>query len=290
MLIASCHARGQEVRLVVGHSRWLQNLLLDDHAEFFDLVTTLDQAICDDLDISRIRSEMDRLGPSDFAAKLVRLHKIFILDKDPRSYLDSTQLTELVELSKAAGTVYDYYCLHAVDRRLSIVQRYIDEIRLINPDYIGFSLNRFPKPVMRAVIAAARREFGLPVIFGGWITPFMTDKHKATLLSGNPRGCLVAGLADETLPELLGALDRGGDPITVPGVFQTRGDTLVGAPVKTQPDVDSLPFPDFSQYDLDAFAVPALVLPIQTARGWRTPPPCGAWTSRITGAGWLAMV
>jgi radical SAM superfamily enzyme YgiQ (UPF0313 family) len=199
------------------------------------------------------------------------LHNTYFTDKSPRAYIDTRQLDELIQLSKSAGVLYDHYSLAQPDRPLAIVDRYVAEVRAIAPDYVGFSLNRMPKPVMRRVITAVRAELDLPIIFGGWITPFLTDLQKHKLLSVSPRDCLIARLADNSLPDLLEVLEHGGDPVSVSGVFQLREGALAGWPAETQPELGALPFPDFSQYDLNAFAGPTLVLPMQTARGrsWR---------------------
>jgi radical SAM superfamily enzyme YgiQ (UPF0313 family) len=271
MLVAAIGARGQEVRLVLGQSRWLRDLLLNDQQEFIELVTGLDDKTSDALELIALRNRIDELGVDGFATWMSDFYDKYFTNRTPRAYLDSLHLSELVELSRAAMRTYSYYCRYHPDRSLSIVDRYFDEIRAIDPDYVGFSLVRARNPIRRRVLEKIRQELDVPIIFGGWITPFLTSAEKHDLLSASPRDCLVAGLADNSLPDLLEVLDRGGDPLEAPGVFQLREGRIEGRPADSHPSLDELPFPDFSQYDMNAFALPTLVLPMQTARGcsWR---------------------
>lgn len=271
MLLATCGARGQDVKLVRGQSRWLRDLLLEDQQEFIELVTGLDDRARDSLELAALWNRIDELGTDGFATWMSDLYDKFFTNRTPRVYLDSMQLSELVELSKAAMRVYSHACVHNPERSFSIVDRYLGEIRAADPDYVGFSLDRMPNPIVRRVIEKTRQELDVPILFGGWITPFLSEKQKRRLLSASPRDCLVAGLADNSLPDLIEVLDRGGDPLEVPSVFQLREGRLESHPADHQPKMDELPFPDFSQYDFEAFAGPTLVLPMMTARGcsWR---------------------
>jgi len=271
MLLATCGARGQDVRLVRGQSRWLSDLLTDNQREFIELVTGLDDRARDSLQVAALRDRIDELGTDGFATWMSDLYDKFFTNRTPRVYLDSMQLSELVELSKAAMRVYSHACVHNPERSFSIVDRYLGEIQAINPDYVGFSLDRMPNPILRRVIEKTRQELDVPIIFGGWITPFLSEKERLGLLSASPRDCLVVGLADNSLPDLIEVLDRSGDPLEVPSVFQLREGRVEGRPADHQPMMEELPFPDYSQYDLNAFAGPTLVLPMMTARGcsWR---------------------
>jgi radical SAM superfamily enzyme YgiQ (UPF0313 family) len=271
MLVGAIQARGQDVRLVLGQSRWLRDLLLTDQQEFIELVTGLDDKTRDFLKLTALRERIGDLGADGFATSMSELYHRFFTNRTPRAYLDSLQLSRMVELSRAAMRTYAYYCRSHPERSLSIVDRYVGEIRAIDPDYVGFSLVRPRNPILSRVFEKTRQELDVPVIFGGWITPYLTDAERRDLLSASPRDCLVAGLADNSLPDLIEVLDRGGDPLEVPGVFQLRDDRIEGRPAASQPSLDEVPFPDFSQYDLNAFALPTLVLPMQTARGcsWR---------------------
>ena len=271
MLLATCGARGQEVRLVRGQSRWLRDLLLDDQQELIELVTDLNDQTRDSLELTALRNRIDELGANGFATWMSDLYSKFFTNRTPRVYLDTMQLSELVELSRAAMRVYMHACFSSPGRSLSMVDRYIDEIRAITPDYVGVSLDRMPNPIVRRVIERIRQELGVPIIFGGWITPFLTEEEKYSLLSASPRDYLVVGLADNSLPDLIEVLDRNGDPLEVASVFQLSDGRIEGRPADHQPSMNELPFPDFSQYDMNAFAGPTLVLPMLTSRGcsWR---------------------
>jgi len=271
MLLATCGARGQDVKLVRGQSRWLRDLLLEDQQEFIELVIDLDDRARDSLELAALRDRIDELGTDGFATRMSDLYDKFFTNRTPRVYLDSMQLSELVEFSKAAMRLYKHACYHDPERSFSIVERYLGEIRAIEPDYVGFSLDRMPNSVVRRVIEKTREELDIPIIFGGWITPFLSEKQQRKLLSASPRDCLVVGLADNSLPDLIDVLDRGGDPLEVASVFQLREGRIEGRPAGHQPKMDELPFPDYSQYDMNAFAGPTLVLPMMTARGcsWR---------------------
>lgn len=101
-----------------------------------------------------------------------------------------------------------------------------------------------------AALAASRRlkdAFpSLPVVIGG---PFATAETEVVLRrSGADWAALGDG--EETLPELVAALEAGADPRAVPGLAWTQDGEVRRSEARAAfTDLDSLPYPDFDLFD-----------------------------------------
>jgi radical SAM superfamily enzyme YgiQ (UPF0313 family) len=109
------------------------------------------------------------------------------------------------------------------------------------PDLIGISclsINRGTAlQAARAFKAAAPH---IPIVFGG---PFPT-LEPALMLRQSPAELVCVGDGDETLLELVQAMEAGRDLAEVPGLMIKRGDELLSTPKRPRFNaLDTLPFP-----------------------------------------------
>ncbi len=118
-----------------------------------------------------------------------------------------------------------------------------------NPDVVGFS---FTSPQVQFVVpylAAVNSAFNVPKIAGG-IHPTLAPEE---VLSMGFDGVAI-GEADTSLPDLLSHIKGNQDKTTVPGFWWIGEDGVI----KKNPipnlvqDLDTLPFPDYSVFDLKA--------------------------------------
>jgi len=151
----------------------------------------------------------------------------------------------------------------------SFRSRLYESICGTRPDVVGFSLwDFYDHPeiagVICDVIARLREDLGVPIIIGG---PGMsTVRSRRDAFELFKPDYIIHHEGDDALPRLLGALDEGASPSGLPNLSYKDNRFIDGAakPVK---DLDSLSYPDFSDYDLDSFFLPVRVLPALTSRG-----------------------
>jgi radical SAM superfamily enzyme YgiQ (UPF0313 family) len=168
--------------------------------------------------------------------------------------------------------VYGSSIIQNGGRDLSIVKRLYEEIEKSRPDIVGFSIKAqlgvLSDPLFRVTARLVKERLDVPVVVGGQFTsgqPIET-LHTSLTLSMKDIDYLVRGNADLSLPSLIDSIDRGEVPRNVPNVSYREDGKIVDNPVELIKDLDSLPIPDFSQFDLDAYA-PVRILPMLTARG-----------------------
>jgi hypothetical protein len=78
---------------------------------------------------------------------------------------------------------------------------------------------------------------------------------------------LVIGPAEKTIVELLTALDTGVSLEKIPNIAFMKDGLPVFHDCHPGENMNHLPFPDFSQFDLEEYLTPEMILPVQTSRG-----------------------
>lgn len=169
-----------------------------------------------------------------------------------------------------AVKVVDYALAGMTPRRLS---RLLDEF---SPDMVGISGLTVEADLMVQVARLSREgDRRRVVVVGG---PHATSDPGHLLAPGHVN-CVALGEAEQTLPELIACLRRGGDPRTVPGLALPEEG---GAPVFTPPrqllaSLDDLPEPAWDSIRLaDYSARPVYAM----SQSLKTPPAAVIMTSR----------
>lgn len=131
--------------------------------------------------------------------------------------------------------------------------------RLKQPDFVGFSV-LFSDQVLAAIaLSRFMKTFwpGTPILWGGAHISALATEISLDARYGNYVDGFIAGYAEETLVEILNALD---DESALPGeVFKAGGGYAPRA--KERFDIE----PAFT--DLHLYGIPRLTLPTQTSRG-----------------------
>jgi len=131
-----------------------------------------------------------------------------------------------------------------------------DEIR--RADLVGISTTTSTAPEAYR-LADRVRSAGIPVVMGGSHVTFLPDEALQ-----HADWC-VRGEGEETLTELLDALESGSEPVGIPGLSYRRGEEIVHGPPRGHVcDLDSLPFPDLSLISGHEKISP---MPVATSRG-----------------------
>ncbi len=110
-------------------------------------------------------------------------------------------------------------------------------------------------------IASRCRARNIPVIVGG--NSFVVPEIAATWAALDGITAVFSGEPETVLQELVTRVARGEDVSDLPGVFAPgKKDAYSASPLT---DLDSVPFPDFSDFPWDCY--PNRIVPIMTGRG-----------------------
>jgi hypothetical protein len=247
-------------------------MFVDDSDELCELIMGLEEADFEWIKIQPFQNHIQQKGRDVFQQELVDLYDRTVGSTTPRDYLNAHHIEQLGILTNTFLTVYRHYLNHREQYKLRIVERYVREILTGNPSYIGFSLHSLGNVISRAIRRSLREACDLPLIAGGPVTPFLGEREMESMFSDDHIDYLVVGEGEHALPRLIAALEANHTLRSVENlVYHNRG-TLQHNDRVALTELGSLPFPDFSQFDLDRYLTPTRILPVLTARGcaWGT--------------------
>lgn len=134
----------------------------------------------------------------------------------------------------------------------------IDHDYLRSSDLIGISTTTSTAPEAYRLADRASAA-GVPVVIGGSHVTFMADEALQ-----HADWC-VRGEGEQTITELLDAIESGDEPVGIRGLSYKRGDEIIHNPDREHVcNLDSLPFPDLS---LIQGHEKLSMMPIATSRG-----------------------
>ena len=267
MLIAACQARGIKTTLIKGQTTYLKDIFIDESEELWDILRELKDADLRKIGILEYKESFAGKDMKQFCVELKGLYGCSIADKNPRRYFNGLEMKRFHILYNIFMSAY-YYCLEELKSNKSrMVDNYVRRIRETNPRYIGFSLQFKFDSFSRAIRKRVKESLGIPIIAGGSLSPFIDLKNIDKILKKEYFDYLIVGPGEFALPRLIEALAAGREPVGIGNVYYARNGRIKGSGLEVINNLDSLPYPDFSQFDLDLYPVPERVLPIQSARG-----------------------
>jgi radical SAM superfamily enzyme YgiQ (UPF0313 family) len=112
-------------------------------------------------------------------------------------------------------------------------------------------------------IADKVREMGIPVIMGGAHPTFLTEEALGHA------DFVIRGEGEDPLMAFIDAWEKTGDFAAVPALsYKKNGNVIHNPTMKVSPDLDNIPFPDFSLFKgKNKILAQGSVVPIQTSRG-----------------------
>ncbi|MDX2169850.1 MAG: radical SAM protein [Deltaproteobacteria bacterium] len=120
-------------------------------------------------------------------------------------------------------------------------QLLIETLRDFRPDLIGFSLPTVPMREVAAVTQRLKREFDVPIIWGG-AGPTLEPEKCLTWAD-----LVCVGEGEELIVELAEAIDAGRELTSLRGLAYKRGDEVVRTPARPIGNLDDIAFPDFAE-------------------------------------------
>ncbi len=271
MLIAACQREKIKTCLIKGQTRYLKDMFVSDNQEIWNLLEDLKTRDLKKLGIVEYRKFIREKGIKKFQTELRNLYKDIIVEKKNRDYFNGLKNEEFYNLHHIFIKVYFYYLTELNFSRLKIVERYVSEIINNKPCYIGFSLQGYFDPLSRLIRKRIKEVANIPIIVGGALTPFIDLKDINEIFEREYFDYLIIGAGDFALPSLIGAMENNSDPQGIPNVFYKKNKKIIGNKLNIINNLDDLPFPDYSQFNLNLYLNPKIILPLQTSRGcsWR---------------------
>ncbi|MBN1405297.1 MAG: hypothetical protein JW946_02120, partial [Candidatus Omnitrophica bacterium] len=270
-LIASCRAQGIGVSLAKGQTRVLGDMFMRDTEELWHMIRGLKEKDIAEIEIFGYETLAREKGVRQFCAEFQKLYNEIIINKNPRCYFNVPLLRRFEDYYTTFRKVYYYYFNKLCSRNLKIVDCYVEEIKRNNPSCVGFSFPEYPAPLFLHVAKRVKKETGVPLIAGGAFATYLFSEREMKFLLENYFDYIVTGAAERALPRLLESLRNSKEPKNIPNLSYMVNGRLKSARGEVIDNLDALPLPDFSEFDLDRYLSPRRALPIQTARGcfWR---------------------
>jgi radical SAM superfamily enzyme YgiQ (UPF0313 family) len=270
MLIAACRREGIDVKLIKAQTRYIRNMFVEDSDELWELLGNLDTRHAPKR-LLKYKNYFRSWPLELFQQELNRLYHEVILNKTAGSFVNPNKINRFITLYNIFSQLYIYYILEHRHLGLQLINRYVREIVSSSPRYLGYSVCGAFSPVSREIIRQVKEKTGIPVIVGGAYAPFVDLEHLDTVMREEGFDYLVVGAAEKALPALLETLEHKKQPEGIPNVFYRENGRVKTNKLEVIDNLDALPFPDFSQFDLDLYPTPVRLLSLQTARGcyWR---------------------
>jgi radical SAM superfamily enzyme YgiQ (UPF0313 family) len=137
------------------------------------------------------------------------------------------------------------------------IDRIVDDFRSYDPDLVCVSTGYAHYPESRVAVEQIKKAIDKPVVFGG----IHTTQNLWQVMSENPwLDYANCGEGDESLMDLVRALDTGGDGTTIPNLWARRNGTIVTNPSRPLKDITAIPW-----MDLDGWQFKRIT---ESRRGW----------------------
>jgi hypothetical protein len=267
MLIASCKEYKIETKLIKGQTSYLKDMFLNDFDEIYELLFNLNNEVLERKNLQLFKKDIRDKGKHCFRLELKGLYTSLFIEKKGSNFINTDVLNRFKYCYDSIVALYEHYLDSRNCYELSFIKRYISSILENNPQFIGFSFYTHPNVASQRIMRLVKKATGLPIIAGGCFTPTVSSEELSHLFFKEYIDYLVVGAGEYALPNLIETLRNGKEPFNVPNVYYRKKASIKTNRLETIADLNKLPFPDFSQFDLDLYLNHKRVLPLQDARG-----------------------
>jgi radical SAM superfamily enzyme YgiQ (UPF0313 family)/molybdenum cofactor biosynthesis enzyme MoaA len=174
-------------------------------------------------------------------------HELFVLDMNIKLYLRRTENYKDMWAWEQSQFWYDPECVRKFfEDNSKIIDGYIKDIIDSGVQVVGFSLNASSRLASIEISKRIKQSNDkIIIIFGGPL--FFDEKFAVSVLDEPSIDITVKGEGEVMFCELLQYLENKKDISSCKGIVFKNGDrTIVNEPRELMPDLDNLPFLDFS--------------------------------------------
>jgi radical SAM superfamily enzyme YgiQ (UPF0313 family) len=261
LLMGAARRAGMDARLIQGQLSILPDLFDRDVEAIFSALAELDPQAHPNY------AELRNADLGQLRQQSATLLETYYHQQPPRAFLDHRRINQYI--THYLFTIQGIEDLIAAGRedQVPLIKRCAEGILSLNPDLIGFSAPYRFDALGQAIRKEIKQRSAVPIVIGGSFTPFIFPSRYAEVFAAQHMDYLIVGEGDLAFPRLVEALQNNAPPNNIPNVYYRAGDSIRGTPPEIVQELDSLPFPDFTPFDLDHYFTPERVLPIQTSRG-----------------------
>ncbi len=146
-----------------------------------------------------------------------------------------------------------------------VVDKYTEYILGVSCRVVGFTVNAMNKIFAEELAKRIKYKDKDKIIIFGGPECFSPVERKSLLLGNNCVDAVCSFEGEKALPLLLTCINNNRE-ICVPGIVYRNNDKIIdGGDVSCVDDLNSLPFADYSDFQMDSYTSKAL--PISTSRG-----------------------
>ncbi len=137
------------------------------------------------------------------------------------------------------------------------IERIVSDVKDYGPDLIAISTGANHYPEMRKTAEALKEKLGLPIVFGG----IHTTLNTGTVLRDNPYIDFGnVGEGDDSLIDLIRAIDTGSDTTRIPNLWARRDGQIVQNISRPLKDITAIPWMDLENWEFKKIT--------ENRRGW----------------------
>ncbi|MDD4251231.1 MAG: radical SAM protein [Candidatus ainarchaeum sp.] len=259
-------------KLVLGQTRFTKDFFLKEFNEICDLVNSLPKAVSFKW-AKYLKSKLN--NEYGFKIELKEDYSLFTTTNEDNFFSLSSQM----RLNKNLESIFELYNYWFDKKDTSITQNLFNNIKNLKPDAVGFSLS-FPEKITEKVRTQIKQELDIPIILGGSLTFHVSDQDLDRFFSNNTFDYLIKQSGDDALPKLLSYIEGKEKLENIPNlIYKKRSGNIKKNSVSWLKNLDLLPTPDFSDFELDNYFSLVRMLPMQTSRGcsWAKCAFCTDW-------------
>ena len=269
MLLAVCAEENISARLVHGQTYFLKQMMVSNINETWELFHSLTSK--DIKDLAKHEKILDRLISLDKNAmklKLADLYQKLFVSKNPQYYLGQNLVFEFNNIKNCIMDIYIYTILRHREV-FSLVNRYIDLIMINNPQIVGFSMFQKKYDMFARFIRKTlkKRCPHIKIVLGGPFSPFLNNDNLKEIFLEEYIDFLIVGHGDKALPALIHAINNNVPLDHIENLCYLKDNNIIVNQRKTITDLETLPFPSFSQFLLVRYFALNTILPILSAWG-----------------------
>jgi len=137
------------------------------------------------------------------------------------------------------------------------IEQIVGHVKDFEPDLIAVSTGANHYPEMCELSRAMKKEMDIPILFGGIHTTLNTP----TVLKDNPVIDFGnVGEGDDSIVDLVSALESGGDTTHIPNVWARKDGEIVANPARPLKQLDAIPWMDLDGWQFERIT--------ENRRGW----------------------
>ncbi len=275
-IIANCRFNGIKTKLVKGQTRYFKDAFIHEVDELINLLSNLkkeDWANIQKLGLNSIQNvyNLFKKEGEDIKESLKEFYKIAIA-KNEEDYLNKQKIIELLKIKNGIFELYFYNYSIKKNKEISLIQNTFKEIKNQKPDIIAFSFKsnydyehiEYASDYIKQIIKKVKEELNIPIIAAGPALPTLSNMERH-IFDNFKLDYYLFDDGKETIPKLVNLLKEGKNLNEVPNLLYRKDNKLIKTNLGLKTNYNSLPTPDFSDFDLDSYFFPERILPIDFA-------------------------